>query len=201
MGVSVYGPIRSMPMIERALARTFGTWFGAYLGDTLHQFGLDRMGLPSPSDIVRVVDIDSWPMESNLAVGLIAIPGGEVVPQGGPLYGMNYEMRAGVAATMGDYRETREAAQFYAAATVCLAHRGAEGLPDVRVTHTGEGLMRLRAEDERTLMLGFGTFLVSVPDARALHGDPAEPPDPPGDRPEDSSDPPADSVRIDVERE
>jgi hypothetical protein len=195
-----YGPIRSAPIIERAAARTLGEWFGAYLGETLVQAGFDRYGLPTPDDIVRVVDTGSWPMESNLAVAMIAVSSMEALRQGGGMYGASISLRAGVATTYEDYAKTREAAQLYAAATLCLAHKGLDGFDEAVVTWEGEGYERLRETDERTLMLGVGLFTVSFPDARAMFGGPDEPPDDPDDRPEGTPPTLVETVNVDADK-
>lgn len=197
-----YGPLLSAPIIERAAERTLRTWLGAYTGEALVQAGEDRFGLPDPSDFVRVVDTNELPPESQFALALTSVAGTDGDASANPgdpgSYSAIWTLRAGVVVLMPNWTQTREAAQFYAAGTFCLAHKGLDGLSDATVRWRAEEYVEV-GKAPRTMMLGLGRFWIYVPDARALYGGPDTPPDD-GERPEGEPGPEVQSVRVDVDR-
>lgn len=188
MSREVFGRLLAAPTVERGVELTLRYYLGRYLGEVLDQAGHDRQGLPDPADLVRVSEF-RWPFEAQLALVVVATPGtvGDAEREPGG-YRIAWDVRAAVLADLGDRLETREAAQFYAAAAgAALAHQGvadlgADGL-GVRdddgelVTLEGSSVQWLSEtyrqiappQAGRALIAGEARVLVRVEDARSLH--------------------------------
>jgi hypothetical protein len=219
-----YGPLISTPIIEAGALETLRLYLPAYLGDALAQAGHDRFALPDPEDTHTASDEIEQAHESQFSLLVVATPGtdGDAQINGGAPYDATYSARweliTGVVCNMTDYIDTRHAAGFYAASTMCLAHKGLtapEGLPGAEtalpeptaqlltscsVEWLGEQI-RNRTPDgsQRTVMLGSGRFHVWVPDARARWGGPATPPPAP-ERPGPDLEGSPETVNVETEK-
>lgn len=199
----VYGRLLAAPTVERGVEVCLRYFLGPYLGEVLAQAGYERDALPDPSDLARVSEV-AWPVETTTAVVIVATPGtvGDA-PREPDGYRATWDVRAGVIADLGDRLDTREAAQFYAAAAgAALAHQGVaavladgrtwrltvdgelEGLEGATVRWAGEQYRVADRRDARTLIVGEARLYVTVEGARSVHGGPDMPPiDPDTDLP------------------
>jgi hypothetical protein len=191
----VYGRLLAAPTVERGVEVCLRYFLGPYLGEVLEQAGYARDALPDPQDLARVSEL-VWPVETTTAVVIVATPGtlgdAKREPDG---YRVSWDVRVGVIADLGDRLDTREAAQFYAAAAgAALAHQGVAAVePDGRtwtrdadedllelegssVQWAGETYRVADRRDARTLIVGEARVIVTVEGARSLHGGPDVPP-------------------------
>lgn len=208
MSRAVFGRTLAAPTIERGIEVTLRYYLGTYLGEVLEQAGLPRDGLADPLDIERVVDLNDYGNSAQIALVVVATPGtvGDSWSSGEG-YGATWDVRAGAIVDLGKRLDTREAAQYYAAAAgLAVSHQGVATVqPDgrtavrdpydnhllplegSRVAWAGE---RYRAVDRlRGVVAGEALFRVSVEDARSLNAPDLPPPDEPV-TPSDRDDPP-----------
>jgi hypothetical protein len=201
---AVYGRLLAAPTIERGVEVCLRYWLGPYLGEVLEQAGHARDLLPDPADLVRVADL-SEPTSSQIAVVIVASPGttGDTRREA-DAYTATWDVRAGVLMDLGSRLESREAAQFGAAAAgAALSHQGvADVMPDLttwRRNDAGDLVVlagssvrwvgeTYRVLDRRgmspTLIAGEAIITVTVEGARSAFGGPEEPPrDPDSDLP------------------
>lgn len=200
----VYGRIVSAPMIERGLECTLRAWLGPYVGEALEQAGHPRDALPDPADLVRVSEFPrDIPAGSPITLVIVATPGteGQAVrePTG---YTATWDVRAAILANLGDRLESREAAQFFAAAAgAAMTHQGVAVVEaDMRTWSTDDdgrllilpgSSVKWRGETYRAMVdRGSGTLQaiagearvsVIVQGARSAWGGPELPPVPPRD--------------------
>lgn len=171
-----YGRLVSAPIIERAVEATLRAWLGQYLGEVLAQAGHPRDALPDPTGVVR--STGDWGTEDTPPLLIVVSPGttdAERRPDG---YRATWNVTAMIVTTMPTRLEVREAAQFYAAALYCLAHKGID-LTGASVRWQGEDLAPVRRPgDDRTMLAGQAHFTITVAGARSLQGGPELPPDP-----------------------
>lgn len=204
MSEEVYGRLLAAPTLERGAEVCLRYWLGPYLGEVLAQAGHARDALPDPSDLVRVSE---WPRDipagSPVAMVITATPGteGEAVREA-QSYTATWDVRAAILANLGDRLESREAAQFYAAAAgAALTHQGMAAVEsDMRTWATDDdgrllilpgSSVKWRGETYRAMIdRGSGTLQaiagearvsVIVQGARSAWGGPELPPVPPRD--------------------
>jgi hypothetical protein len=196
----VYGRLLAAPTVERGVEVCLRYRMGDYLGEVLEQAGYARDTLPDPQDLARVSDV-VWPVETTTAVVIVATPGtsGDAnrEPDG---YRVTWDVRVGVIADLGDRLDTREAAQFYAAAAgAALSHQGVAAVDPDGVTWTldvadeplelegssvrwlGESYRVADRRDARTLIVGEARVAVTVEGARSAVGGPLVAPEVPRD--------------------
>lgn len=195
---AVFGRILSAPTLERGVERTLRTWCVVYLAEVLAQAGYSRDALPDPREVARATEF-RWEKDGTLPLIVVATPGttGDTVREADS-YTATWEIEATVLVDLGNRLQTREAAQFYAAAVgAAMAHQGvarvapdgtwlldAEGLPltleGSQVDWLGEAYRQMgEGEDGRSLVAGGARLLVTVEGARSRFGGPeALPPDP-----------------------
>lgn len=194
----MYGRLLSAPTVERGVEVCLRYRMADYLGEVLEQAGYARDMLPDPTDLARVSEV-VWPVETATAVVIVATPGtsGDAArePDG---YRVVWDVRIGVVADLGDRLDSREAAQFYAAAAgSAVTHHGVAAVEPDGVTWstddvTGE-LLELEGasvrwlsedyrvadrQDSRTLIIGEARLSVTVEGARSTYGGPVEAPPP-----------------------
>lgn len=192
----VYGRLLAAPTIERGVEVCLRYFLGPYLGEVLAQAGHSRDALSDPLDLARVSELTDT-ASAQIALVVVATPGtvGDVTREVDS-YTATWDVRAAVLADLGDRLESREAAQFAAAAAgAALSHQGvAKVATDMRtwvrdvdgelVTLEGS-TVRWRGESYRrlerlglspTLIAGEAMVTVTVQGARSTYGGPAEPP-------------------------
>lgn len=200
----VWGRLVAAPTIERGLECTLRYWLSPYIGAVLAQAGHPRDALPDPSDLVRVSEFPrDIPAGSPVTLVIVATPGteGQAVrePTG---YTATWDVRAAILANLGDRLESREAAQFFAAAaSAAMTHQGIAAveadmrtwktdddgrlliLPGSSVIWRGETYRAMVDRGSGTLQAIAGEARVSVivQGARSAWGGPDVPPDPPRD--------------------
>lgn len=210
----VYGRLLSAPTLERGVETCLRYFLGPYLGEVLAQAGHGRDALPDPTDLARVSEFTA-PVEGQVALVVVASPGtfGDPVREADGYLAV-WDVRAAVLADLGDRLETREAAQFYAAAAgAALTHQGVALVgADLRTWERdtdGELLVlegssvRWAGEAYREIpqmpgvIAGEARVLVTVEEARSALGGPAVPPlDPDTQQP--TRDPAVPGVSVDV---
>lgn len=192
----VYGRLLAAATIERGVEVCLRYFLPPYLGEVLAQAGHPRDALADPLDLARVSELTDTE-NGQVAFVVVATPGtiGDAVrePDG---YRATWDVRAAVLLDLGDRLESREAAQFAAAAAgAALTHQGvAKVASDMRtwvrdadnelVTLEGS-TVRWRGESYRklerlglspTLIAGEAMITVTVEGARSVYGGPLEPP-------------------------
>lgn len=138
----VYGRLLAAPTVERGVEVTLRYYLSRYLGEVLAQNGHDRRDLPDPTDLARVSEFPPrGPDLQTALVVVVATPGtlGDARMEA-EHYSASFDVRAAVLADLGKRLESREAAQFYAAAAgAALAHQGvAQVAADLRTWQRDE---------------------------------------------------------------
>lgn len=192
--MSVFRPIVTGGMVERAVRDTVKRWSRDYLAEVGFQNGRGRGALPNFRSYVPALDLEKF-TEDQVPSCVIVAPGtlSEPVKHRSAYYA-TWQVGVGCVVSGQDRDNTFELLPLYAAAVrAILIQNPALGVDFVDgVSWLGERYDELSTNDLRTLAAGSVTFGITVPSAVDSRGGPAAPSVVPPSVPGVETPPPAD---------
>jgi hypothetical protein len=219
--LNLYGPVLTLPRIERAVISHVRAWLPAYLSEVQRQEQVQADGVtplaPNALELPRSWrptsgPVEKWP-EDQLPAVIFGSPGlgdGGTRKDGEGDYSGSWVISLSAVVAGRDYDTVRWATGIYTAALrlLLVQQPRIEGLDVQGARWQDEGYDPLPFEQSRTLMAGTTVFTLELGGlANAAYG-PAAPTDDPGAYPQPPSDPAADpgpfptvqTTELDIER-